>query len=58
VVALGKWDDAVEFVAFHPELVFAGSVAGVGASLEECDYDYFYRDGAGFGGEVRGEEAE
>jgi hypothetical protein len=44
VIAGGERNDLIEVLAFDPELVFAGRVAGVRAALEHGDDYYFDRD--------------
>ena len=52
MVASGQRNHAVEMLAFDPELIFAGSVAGVFAGLEHGDDDDFHFNrfcGRGYG---------
>ena len=55
-------EDLIEVLALYPELVFAGSVAGVFAAFEHGDDDDFdlnwLADGRGLGGEQERENRE
>jgi len=41
MIAGGERKDLIEVLALHPELIFAGSVAGVFAAFEHGDDDDF-----------------